>query len=137
MQLFAYWLLAEAPIVASPDQSGAGSPFNDYTAGVIVYVLLTAFLITVLIGGGLLILNLGLLSKRRRDRIGGRNPSDVAILKENTWPEAPYDQRRFPAEDSDDPGETDVGRPREQPPMGQRVLKAQGGRRVRERRRPA
>jgi len=88
-----------AEVAASPAQSGAGSPFTDYTAGVVVYVLLTAFLVTVLIGGGILVLNLGLLSKRRSDRIGGRNPSDVSVLKNSTWPEAPYEERMFPAED--------------------------------------
>lgn len=114
MQLFsfAYSMLAEvATTAAPPAQSGAGSPFNDYTAGVIVYVLLTAFLVTLLVGGGILIVNLGLMSKRSRDRIGGRTPSDVAILKNNMWPEAPYEQRKFPAED-EEPDQEAVGRSR-------------------------
>lgn len=127
-------MLAEvAPAAAPLSQSGAGSPFGDFTAGAVVYALLTGFLVTVLIGGGILVLNLGLLSKRSRDRIGGRNPSDVAILKNSTWPEAPYEQRRFPAEDGD-PDKDDVGRSREQPEIGKRALRSQKGTRVKERR---
>jgi hypothetical protein len=77
---------------------GAGSPFSDYTASVVIYVLITGVLITGLLVGAFLIINLGLLSKRREDRIGARNPSDLRILKTGIWPEEPDDTSILPAE---------------------------------------
>lgn len=80
----------------------AGSPFTDYTAGVVAYVLMTGFLVATLLIGGFLILNLGLLSKRKEDRIGGRTPSDVGILKSTVWPEEPDESPTLPAEEDED-----------------------------------
>ncbi len=77
----------------------ADSPMTDFTAAAISNVLLVAFLVITLLGGGILILNLGMLSKRANDRVGERDPSDVAILKNETWPEAPYEDNIFPARD--------------------------------------
>lgn len=79
--------------------SGAGSPFSDYTAGVVVYVLLTAFLVFVLLFGAFLVLNLGMMSKRAEDRTGKRDPSEVGILKSNIWPPAPFEKAQLPAEE--------------------------------------
>src|SRR5687767_9120391 len=54
--------------------AAAESPFNSYTAGVVGYALGAGFLVSVLLIGGFLVLNLGLLSKRTEDRVGGRTP---------------------------------------------------------------
>ena len=86
---------APGPIVAS----SLRSPFTDYTASVLIYGLLVAFLVITLLAGGFLVLNLGLLSKRKEDRVGGRTPSDVGILKHSNWPEEPYDEVKLPAEE--------------------------------------
>jgi hypothetical protein len=80
---------------------GAGSPFTTYTAGVLVYGILVGFLVSVLLIGAFLILNLGLLSKRREDRIGNRTPSDVGLLKYEIWPDTPYESRTLPAEEDE------------------------------------
>ena len=88
-----------------PYSSGAGSPMSNYTSAVVIQVLLVAVLLIVLLGGAFLILNLGLLSKRKEDRIGGRTPSDVGILKYNVWPEAPYDEKTLPAREEDEDGD--------------------------------
>ena len=74
---------------------------TDYTAGVAVYLLLVGILITLLLVGGFLILSLGLMTKRKEDRIGGRNPSDVGLLKHSMWPEEPYADNALPAEEED------------------------------------
>ncbi len=77
-----------------------GSPFSDYTASVLIYGLLVALLVITLLAGGFLVLNLGLLSKRGEDRIGGRNPSDVGVLKNTIWPQEPFDEVVLPAEET-------------------------------------
>lgn len=76
----------------------AGSPFNDYAASVALYVLMVGGLVAVLMIGGFLALNIGLLSKRAEDRIGGRTPSDVGILKHSVWPDLPDEKATLPAE---------------------------------------
>ena len=81
--------------------AGAGSPFSNYTAKVTVFVLLVGFLVSVLLIGGFLVLNLGLLSKRKEDRVGGRTPSDVGVLRHIVWPNEPSDENRLPAEDEE------------------------------------
>jgi hypothetical protein len=80
----------------------AASPFTDYTAGVVVYVLLVGLLVTVLLIGGMLVLNLGLMSKRDTDRVGTRNPSDVEILKTTLWPLEHDETPHLPAEEEDE-----------------------------------
>jgi hypothetical protein len=77
-------------------------PFTDFTAGVLIYGLLVAILVAALLIGGFLIINLGMLSKRPEDRVGGRTPSDVAILRGNVWPESAFRQKTLPAEDDDE-----------------------------------
>jgi hypothetical protein len=79
----------------------AESPFTDYTAGVLIFGLITAFLVSVLLIGGFLILNLGLMSKRAEDRVGSRDPSDVDILSNISWPQVAYIKKVLPAEDVD------------------------------------
>jgi hypothetical protein len=81
--------------------AGAGSPFNTYMAGVAIYVLIIGFLVAIMLIGGFLIVNLGLMSKRPEDHIGKRTPSDVGILKNNLWPEVPYLKNSLPAEEDD------------------------------------
>jgi hypothetical protein len=80
---------------------------SDYTVAAISYVLMAGFLVSVLLIGGLLVLNLGLLSKRDRDLIGGRNPSDVGILKNSNWPQVPEDQPILPAMEEQRVGSAD------------------------------
>ncbi len=81
---------------------GAGSPFTSYTAAAVVYVLIASVLITGLLLGAFLIINLGLLSKRQEDRVGHRDPSDLGILKTGLWPEEPEDTAVLPAEESEE-----------------------------------
>jgi hypothetical protein len=71
----------------SKNSMQAASPLTTYTAGVALYVLLVGFLVAILLIGGILVVNIGLMSKRDEDRIGGRTPSDVGILQHNVWPE--------------------------------------------------
>lgn len=87
---------------ASP--GNAVNPFDQFTGRVLGTGILAFALFLILIAGGILILNLGLLSKRKEDRTGGRTPSDVAILKENVWPEAPYEEKSFPALEDEEEG---------------------------------
>jgi hypothetical protein len=81
--------------------SGAGSPFNNYMVGVAGFMFGIGVLVTVLMGGADLIINIGLLSKRPEDHIGKRTPGDLGILRTNTWPNQPYDQNALPAEEED------------------------------------
>jgi hypothetical protein len=80
----------------------AESPMSDYTVGVVAYVIVIGFLVSILLIGGLLVLNLGLLSKREEDHTGVRNPSDVGILKGSTWPQEPDTSPILPAEDHEE-----------------------------------
>lgn len=101
LSAFFWKIWAEAPWQLH-QQTTPAAPFTDYDAQVAVYVLLVGFLVTVLLVGGMLILNLGLMSKRAEDRVGGRNPSDVGFLKNALWPEEPYYARSLPAEEDED-----------------------------------
>ncbi len=82
---------------------GAGSPFTNYTAAVVIYVLLAGVLITGLLLGAFLLINLGLLSKRQEDRTGHRDPSDLGVLRGEVWPQEPEERTRLPAEENDEP----------------------------------
>jgi hypothetical protein len=75
---------------------------SDYTAAVVVQVLLIGVLISCLLIGGILVLSLGLMSKRQEDRVGGRTPSDVGILQETNWPERHIERRALPAEEEEE-----------------------------------
>jgi hypothetical protein len=103
-----FWLLLAAvdQVNLSPGSGvghsvGAGSPFSTYTAGVAAFVFMAGALVAILLIGGFLVVNLGMLSKRPEDRTGKRDPSDVGILKHTAWPEAPYSQNQLPAEEED------------------------------------
>jgi hypothetical protein len=74
---------------------------TDYTIAAITYVLIAGFLVSTLLIGGFLILNLGLMSKREQDRVGGRTPSDVGILKTTLWPDERDDRLTLPAMEDD------------------------------------
>lgn len=69
--------------------------------GAIAYVLVIGALVVILLGGGLLVLNLGLMSKRDQDHVGGRTPSDVGILKNSIWPRERENAPILPAEESE------------------------------------
>ena len=81
----------------------AASPFTDFTMGAIIYVLMIGVLVAVMLLGGFLMLNLGMLSKREQDHTGGRNPSDVGVLKGSMWPPEPDRSPILPAEEEDSP----------------------------------
>ena len=78
----------------------AESPWSDYTSGVVLYVLLIGFLVSILLIGGIMVVNLGLMSKRPQDKVGSRNPSDVGILEGCMWPEGEYQVHILPAEEA-------------------------------------
>ncbi len=72
-------------------------PLSDYTAAVVVQILLIGVLVSVILIGGFLVVNLGMMSKRQEDRVGGRTPSDVNILQDVTWPEQATEPQKLPA----------------------------------------
>ena len=80
----------------------AGSPLNNYTISVMGYMILIGFLVTVLLGGAFVVLNVGLLSKREEDKTGMRDPSDVGVLKAQLWPEEDSRRPILPAEEDED-----------------------------------
>lgn len=80
----------------------AASPFTEYTAGAVMYVLVIAVLVMVLLGGGFLLINFGLLSKRETDRSERREPSDLGILKNRVWPEEASVISILPAEENEE-----------------------------------
>jgi len=101
-----HWIFQLMPFAVGPgsgagESAGAGSPFTDYTASVAIYAFFIGVIVTVLLVGALFIINVGLMSKREEDRVGGRTPSDVGFLKENVWPEVPYVGYQLPAEEED------------------------------------
>lgn len=78
---------------------------SDYTTAAVVQVLLIGVLVATLLIGGILVVSLGMMSKRPEDRTGRRNPSDVGILQDVCWPEQPTEPQKLPAaedETSDD-----------------------------------
>ncbi|MCM2277748.1 MAG: hypothetical protein NDJ89_06700 [Oligoflexia bacterium] len=107
LTLAAFWtwivlvLVGGLSLAQEATQSTAPAPLSDYTAAVVGYVLLIGFLVSVLLIGGLLVLNLGMMSKRREDRVGRRTPSDIGILKGNVWPEEISEERSLPAEEDE------------------------------------
>lgn len=112
IQLFSTRLLAANPIVpgGGPGQSsGAGSPFNDFTAGAVIYVLLTLALVLILLMAAFVAVNLAMMSKRPEDQAlpRHREPSDPGFLKSQVWPQAPFQEKKLPAEEAED--DTDVG----------------------------
>jgi hypothetical protein len=92
-------LADEVPMVPSPGSGpmAADSVFSDFDARMVVFILMAGVLVTILIGGGILVVNLGMLSRRDQDKVGGRVPSDVGLLKNSVWPEEHEEQNVFPA----------------------------------------
>jgi hypothetical protein len=80
----------------------AESPFSNYTAYAVVYAILGLFFAFALLGIGILTVNLAMMSKRAEDRIGGRDPSDVGVLKSTNWPQAPEERAVLPAMEEED-----------------------------------
>jgi hypothetical protein len=78
---------------------------GDYTAAAVLQVLIIGFLVSILLIGGFLILNLGLMSKRQEDRFGGRAPSDLNILTDACWPEVPTEPQILPAQEDENSDE--------------------------------
>jgi hypothetical protein len=98
----AIWAASQLPGSGPGHSSGAGSPFSDYDARLVVYGLLIGALVVGLLVGAFLVLNLGLLSKRPEDHIGKRAPSDLGFFKNEIWPEEPRLKYTLPAEEDDE-----------------------------------
>lgn len=77
------------------------SPFTDFTARVAIDLLLVGVLVSVLLIGGFLILNLGLLVKRPQDRRGERGPSDLGVFSDSMWPQEAHRETVLPAEEEE------------------------------------
>ena len=92
---------ANVPSPVGNNSMMASSPFTDFTMGAVAYVLIIGALVVILLGGGMLILNLGLMSKRDQDHVGGRTPSDVGILKTSIWPRERENAPVLPAEEDE------------------------------------
>jgi hypothetical protein len=101
-------LYAQVPDTAMPGPQAptnsmmAGSPVTPYTAAVMGYMIWIGILISVLLIGGFLVVNIGLLSKREEDDIGHRDPSDVGLLASSMWPKEEQFRPVLPAEDEED-----------------------------------
>lgn len=77
-------------------------PFLDvYTVDALIMVLLVGVIVTLLLVGGILMVNLGMMSKRPEDRVGKRTPSDVGILSGEVWPQVPHQRNLLPAEEEE------------------------------------
>ena len=64
------------------DAMMANSPFSTYTAGAVGYVLIVMVLVITLVAGGILVVNIALMSERSQDKgKGDFEASDVGILK--------------------------------------------------------
>ncbi len=97
-----YLAQAQLPGSGVGQSAGAGSPFNNYDAGIVVVVFLVAILVAIVLIGAFLLVNIGLLSKRPEDRtLVTRKPSDLGVLKNTVWPEAPYEENVLPAEEDE------------------------------------
>lgn len=81
---FSFW--AVQAVVTTP------IPFDRSVGAMLMTVILAMFLVGTLLGLGFLILNVGLLSKRREDHRGKSAPSDIHVLKESLYPGEPDDQ---------------------------------------------
>lgn len=99
---FAFLQIALAQTQTTPPGQNAmpaiQQPFTDYTAAAVAWVIVVAFLVSILLIGGFVVINLGMMSKRPEDHIGGRTPSDVGILKNTNWPNEKYIEHALPAE---------------------------------------
>ncbi len=81
---FSFW--AVQAVVTTP------IPFDRSVGAMLMAVILAMFLVGTLLGLGFLVLNVGLLSKRREDHRGKSAPSDIHVLKESLYPGEPDDQ---------------------------------------------
>ena len=108
LSLAAVNLYAQVPDTAMPGPQDpinsmmAGSPVTPYTAAVMGYMIWIGVLVSVLLIGGFLFINIGLLSKRDEDDVGHRDPSDVGLLENSMWPKEKHFRPRLPAEDEED-----------------------------------
>ena len=88
------------------DAAGAGSPLGEFAFAAIVQVLLIGFLAVTLVGGGILIINLTMMSRRPQDWTGShRDPSNLGFFKHETWPQEPYDENILPAKTEEEEAE--------------------------------
>lgn len=93
------WAADQLPGSGVGHSAGAGSPFTNYDAKIVIYTFLAAFLVFTLLGGAFVIINLGLLSKRPEDKVGHRSSGDLGFFKNEIWPPEPYERVVLPAEE--------------------------------------
>ncbi len=74
------------PLLAQ-DTNPTGFPRN--FGAMLVMISIDMFLVTVLLAGAFLVLNLGLLYRRKSDHVGKSAPSDLSTLKPTVYPEEP------------------------------------------------
>jgi hypothetical protein len=79
-------------------QATAPALFSPYAAHMLFYVVIIGFLVMLVLVGGFLVVNLGMMSKRDDDHVGGRTPSDVGVLQDMIWPQKPIPKWTLPAE---------------------------------------
>jgi hypothetical protein len=107
-------VFAQLPDTAKPgpqvptNSMMAGSPVTPYTAGVMGYMILIGILVSVLLIGGFLFINIGLLSKRGENETRHREPSDVDLLTHRLWPNENRVHPVLPAEEDLDQTVQDI-----------------------------
>jgi hypothetical protein len=107
-------VFAQLPDTAKPgpqvptNSMMAGSPVTPYTASVMGYMIWIGVLVSVLLIGGFLFINIGLLSKRGENETRHREPSDVDLLTHRLWPNENRVHPVLPAEEDCDQTVQDI-----------------------------
>jgi hypothetical protein len=82
------WAQQQAPAQKPRDVlTSPTGPMSNFTIDAILQTFLVGVLVVILLAGGILVVNFGLLSKRREDHTGHRDPSDVGVFKDRTYPD--------------------------------------------------
>lgn len=83
--------------------------FRHVDARAAMYSIGITLLVVTVVGGGILMVTYGLMSKRSEDLVGERTPSDVGLLKESMWPNEAGSRAVLPALDpGQQPSQTSV-----------------------------
>ena len=98
------------------DSVGAGSPLGEFAFAAILQVLLVGVLAVTLVGGGILVINLTMMSRRPQDWTGShREPSNLGFFKHETWPHEAYDENILPAKTDEEVAELEKRGPGRRP----------------------
>lgn len=97
---FLFLALVDSPL-GSPVLAQATNPtgFSRNFGAMLVMISIDMFLVSVLLGGAFLVLNLGLLYRRKSDRIGKSAPSELVSMKPTLYPEEPEPQEEVTIEE--------------------------------------